>query len=924
MALSASISVEGGIESLGAGGPLYRLMVFPFPPNHFMVHSFRGREELSGLYTFDVIVTASDLIEGAIERLALGQRALLVLRAGKASRAFHGVVASVRHEGVRESHGASQYRIRLVPRAWLLKHKRRSRIFQNMRVDEVIAAVLKDVGTTAHFKLKRDYPAREYCTQYEETDYRFLRRLCAESGIFFSYAQSGTIAEEAVAVASAAIGGAAGAVLGAAASGVLAKIFSGETMVFSDSAEAYAPIDDGSLIGAAAEALGAATSASVDIGGASLSVELASPTLYYLSVLGTSTAAFDKVTRFEPTRRIRTNAAMYREYDPERPMAMISTFGQSEVKGAGGAGSAGIMGAASVSLDGSSGLRAEASLDVGGAITDALSGILETVELEHYEHHADYLFPKWRYADDEPALILRQKRRDARVAEGASTCPALAVGHRFRLEDHPVHELNREYAVTAVEHEGWATPPEGQREVYRNRFSSVPAEVAFCLPRPKRRSVMVALTATVAGPPGTEIHTDASGQIKVQFHWDRERRFDEHSSCWIRTMQAWGGPGWGTQFIPRVGMEVVVTFEGGDPDKPMVLGCLYNGTHPPSFNLPENKTRSGIRTQSSPGGGGFNELSFEDLKGEEQIYLHAQRDLDEIVRRDHTITVQHDETSHVHRNRRATVGRDASDEVRGDREEVVRGDVSVHHLGTRTDVVDQTFDQRVGEARTIRVDGRDDLEVRGTAEHRFLGDLTTRVTGNHMIIVGRHDAKRAMNMRVEGPATLSAEDGIEIHAAAGLTLRCGKTSIRIGEDGIEIQGEMVRVAAEEAGVSVDKDGIKLTSKGTYAHFGAKLLVKTEKTSLAMGTEVKVDGDKILLNSPEKATEEPPPEKGPPTDIEIADAEGRPLGGQRFVVLLEDGSQRTGVTDKDGKAKIDLPEGAKAEIRFPELADVERA
>ena len=116
-------------------------------------------------------------------------------------------------------------------------------------------------------------------------------------------------------------------------------------------------------------------------------------------------------------------------------------------------------------------------------------------------------------------------------------------------------------------------------------------------------------------------------------------------------MQPWAGAAWGHQFIPRVGMEVVVVFEGGDPDKPMVLGSLYNGTHPPPFALPGDKTRSGIRTQSSPGGGGFNELCFEDAAGREQVYLHAQRDLDEVVEQNHTLLVRNDELLRVLGNR---------------------------------------------------------------------------------------------------------------------------------------------------------------------------------------------------------------------------------------------------------------------------------
>lgn len=922
MAISASVSFDGSIGSPGVGETLYRFMVFPFPPNHFMVHSFRGREELSGLYTFDVVVTASEVVDGMLERLALGQRALLVLRAGKASRSFHGVISSVRHEGIRESYGVSQYRMRLVPRAWLLKHRRRSRIFQHMRVDQIIAAVLQEADIESDFKLRREYPVREYCTQYEETDYRFVRRLCAESGLFFRYAQGETFLEEAVAAASAALGGPAGGVIGAAASGVLAKIFSGETMVFRDDAGGYAPIDDGNLLGTAAEALGTPTSASASVGGASLSVELASPTLYYLAIQGANTAAFDKVTRFQLTQRVRTNAATYREYDPERPMVMITTHGQSDGRGNIGAGIAGVADA-SVSFGTDTGFRASASVDLGGALVAAVDALLQEPDLEYYEHHAPFLFPKWRYAEEEPALILRQKRRNARAAEGESTCPSLAVGHRFRLEDHPVNHLNRDYAVTAVEHEGWTTPTQERREVYRNRFMCVPSEVVFCPPHPKRKSVTVALTATVVGPHGSEIHTNSSGQIKVQFHWDRENNHNERSSCWIRTMQAWGGPGWGTQFIPRVGMEVVVTFEGGDPDKPMVLGCLYNGTHPPSFLLPMDKTRSGIRTQSSPGGGGFNELSFEDLKNEEQIYLHAQRDLDEVVERNHTLTVHGNETILINGDRSEDIWQSAQLRVAGNLKEMIEKDHSSHVVGNRVDVTSGDADRRVSGDLVTRVDGRERREVTGMADQMYADDLTTKVKGCQTILVGRHDAQRSFSLHVEGVTTLSSTRTTELRTDKELILRCGKSAIRITDDGIELDGPSLRVNSGSSKLSMSEDGLQLKSEHAHAQIlGNKIILKTENgASIAMGMDVKVDASRILLNSPERARDTPENDPGPPTKIELVDQDGNPLPYQRYIVTLDDGSEISGITDKDGNADFGMK--LPGTITFPDLSNVQR-
>ena len=305
------------------------------------------------------------------------------------------------------------------------------------------------------------------------------------------------------------------------------------------------------------------------------------PSLFFLAMQQTTTTQADKVTHFSPRTTVRPESAMFRDYDPDRPMArLVSSAGSTHPFPEPGAS---LIDSAVTAFEGSS------DKDRRGSAPG----------LDVYEHHGSFLFPKWSFASDQAPLILRQKRRRASTARGESGATDLAPGHRFTLEGHPAAHLNRIHVVVSVEHRGEARPQGGEWRVYRNTFECAPAEVTYIPPRPKRRSVQVALTATVVGPPGEEIHVDAIGQIKVQFHWDREGSYDDRSSCWIRPMQAWGGAGWGAQFIPRVGMEVIVVFEGGDTDKPMVLGSLYNGTHPVPFQLPSDRTRSGWRTQSS-------------------------------------------------------------------------------------------------------------------------------------------------------------------------------------------------------------------------------------------------------------------------------------------------------------------------------------
>ncbi|MGX5724949.1 type VI secretion system tip protein TssI/VgrG, partial [Metapseudomonas otitidis] len=300
----------------------------------------------------------------------------------------------------------------------------------------------------------------------------------------------------------------------------------------------------------------------------------------------------------------------------------------------------------------------------------------------------DYDYPGRFTERDRGRHLARQAqerhRRDYRLADGDSDEPRLVSGHLLNLSDHPKPEWNDLWLITALHHEGKqpqvleefasidgmvksakgalsnlasnaaskalgvslptasepATPDGDFKQGYRNRFQAIPWDVPARpdLKHPKPR-ILGSQTAVVTGPRGEEIHCDRHGRIKVQFHWDREGQADEHTSCWLRVASSWAGNAYGAIAIPRIGMEVLVTFLEGDPDQPLVTGCLYHGVHQPPYELPAHKTRTLLKTDSSPGGGGYNELRIEDRKGQEQIYVHAQRDWDENIEHDQKIRV---------------------------------------------------------------------------------------------------------------------------------------------------------------------------------------------------------------------------------------------------------------------------------------------
>ncbi len=258
---------------------------------------------------------------------------------------------------------------------------------------------------------------------------------------------------------------------------------------------------------------------------------------------------------------------------------------------------------------------------------------------------------------------LERHRSDFELAEGESDQPQLVTGYFLALTEHPRGDWNQLWLLNEIHHEGKqpqvleesvtsdSVARDGFTQGYRNYFTATPWDIPFrpALTHPKPK-VLGSQTAVVTGPAGEEIYCDEYGRVKVQFHWDREGQADDKTSCWLRVSSSWAGDRYGGIAIPRVGMEVLVTFLEGDPDQPLVTGCLYHKEHVVPYDLPANKTRSVFKTLSSPGGDGYNELRIEDRKGAEQIYVHAQRDWDENIEHDQKIRIGHERHDTVEAN----------------------------------------------------------------------------------------------------------------------------------------------------------------------------------------------------------------------------------------------------------------------------------
>jgi type VI secretion system secreted protein VgrG len=352
---------------------------------------------------------------------------------------------------------------------------------------------------------------------------------------------------------------------------------------------------------------------------------------------------------------------------------------------------------------------------------------------------------------------LAKRRMDALSAvgekrvRGESPVRGLRAGGAFTLTGHPDKTLNARHALRTVTHMA-------ARREYANSFVAFPAATPFRPPlvTPPPR-IGGSQTAIVVGPSGKEIYTDKYGRVKVQFHWDQQGKNDENSSCWIRVAQTWAGVNWGAFTLPRIGQEVVVTFLDGDPDRPLITGCVYNGDNPVPYALPEDQTKTVLKSNSSEGGGGSNEFTLEDKKGSEQIYVHAQKDL--------VVDVLNDQTVTITQNRGVTLsqGNDTLTISEGNRTATIsKGNDSLTVAeGNRTVAISKGNE-------TLSVQGTRGVTVTGAETHTNKANFTQSVSGNFSQSVSGN-----FTLSVDGDITIKASGALTLQSGTGLTITAG-------------------------------------------------------------------------------------------------------------------------------------------------------
>jgi type VI secretion system secreted protein VgrG len=657
-----------------------------FGPTDLLVTSFRGAEGVSELFRFEIELASEDADIDFEE--VVGQAGKLVFSEPDGERYVHGIVSAF--EAIGFGRRFARYRATLVPGVWPLTLIRRSRIYEDLPVADIIRHVLEDDGVPSdRFQITADddHRYREQCVQYRESDWDFICRLMEAEGFIYYFDQS----ED------------------------------GAVLVIDDRPDERPAIEGDA------------------------NIPFRDP--------GMGVASQGQIWQFRARREVRPTKVVLREYDFRHP---------------------------------SQSLEEKLTADQEPAFDQEV--------LSDYDYPGGVI--NATVAEPLPTFLLEALRSGDISMTGESNVPRLRPARRFTLADHHREAFNIEYQIIRVMHSGsqeQAAQEEAAQEghtVYHNCIECVPGDAHWRAPRrtpvPRIRGPQ---TARVVGADGEEIDVDQHCRIRVEFHWSRHDGQNDAMSCWMRVGQSWAGPGWGALFVPRIGHEVIVQFLEGDPDRPLVTGSLYNGANPPPYDLPADKTKSTIKSESSVGGGGFNELRFEDAKGSEEIFLHAEKDWNTVVGNDNSEGIGHDQSLNVGHDRHKVIDNDSTEEVKGNKSTIVRKNV--------TEEVTQDVSITVNQNRTDHVVGNVNTTIDADETRVIGGAQSTSVTGTLLIMsVGAQDITSAADIRVVSSTQVAiGAPQITIQADSQITLQVGGSQIVMTPADITISSSQITIGA---------------------------------------------------------------------------------------------------------------------------------
>lgn len=842
----------------------------------FLVTRYRGSEGICQLYRFEIELASQQ--EGWALANIVGKSAALSIATSEGERYFHGVVS--RFELTGETVDMTYYRAELVPSLWLLTHRYCSRIFQNKDVKTIINEVLTGGGIAAdHFdmsKLAKTYPEREYCVQYRETDFNFICRLMEEEGIWWYFDQTKDK----------------------------------PVLKMCEKANDYLAIT-----GEAKLAYRSAAGMNVDV---------------------------EHIWRFRLGQTVRPGAVSLTDFDFKNPQLGLDVNASSGRDA--GLAFADYPGIYSAQARGTSlaKLRAEefecSRISGNGLSNSRRIAPGRTFELTDHPsvamnqkylvttalHQGKQAITRTTSGGGERGGVLNVRIHEALVAARTHEMPAvrelaeglLMMAGKINAGDPTADrglsawlyhggQVVRESATVAMAQGAnpleFLSPPnllsdiamsaivDFESSLYQCRFECIPATVEF---RPPRITpwpiVRGAQTARVVGPESEEIHCDEYGRVKVQFHWDTmgfeggdAKRFGADSSCWIRVSQGAAGGQYGMMFIPRVGQEVIVDFLEGNPDYPVIVGRVFNKDHMPPYALPDHKTRSVIKTHTSKGGGGCNEIRFEDLKDKEQLFIQAQRQMDLRVK-----------ASHFH-----TVGGAYHLRVGDELREFVNKSKHVHikeHLYTWVEGEEHRAIQGL---QAIEVQGTRSIHVKDSAMDLYGADHKMEVTGTFEV----------------------AADKILLDAPGGIEIKSGGSSITLSSSGVHIVGSMVYINSGSG------PAVAPASASGMSPAAAEDPTAADKSDPGKDTRYTAPGvtPPVQPSLPDVPGEPFEPEQPTPAEtswieIELVDEAERPVAGERYEIITPDGKKREGVTDANGRARISSIQPGNCQIKFPRL------
>ena len=741
----------------------------PLGKEAFHIRSFAGTERLGRLFQYELELLTKDADLSLDDIVGEDMTVSLELPDDKV-RYFHGHVSQFTRIDYHQDYAV--FRVTLSPWFWFLTRTADCRIFQEMKVPDIIKEVFREHGfTDFEEELSGEYRQWEYCVQYRETDFNFVSRLLEQEGMYYYFKHED----------------------------------GRHTLVLSDSYSAHSTFE-----------------------------------------------GFDQVKYFPPStegirekeciydwslsKSVQSGNYVYQDFNFKKPRTNL-------------------LSPASIA-------RQHANADY--EIFDYPGEYVDAGEGETYSR-----------------IRIEELHAQHEVVSGEANARGLHVGSLFTLDGYPSSGQNIEHLVTSVVHHVINNDPEtddGEPASYTCRFTAMdsqqPFRAARTTPKP---SIQGPQTAVVVGKEGEELWTDEYGRVKCQFHWDRYGESNQDSSCWIRVAQVWAGKSWGAMYIPRIGHEVIVEFLEGDPDRPIITGRVYNGDNMPPYGLPGEATKSTIKSNSSKGGGGFNELRFEDKAGSEEIFLHGQKDWTISILNDKNQTVGHDETHSVGNNRDKSVANDQSESIGNNKKvnvgtnhsEAIGSDKDLTVGANHTESIGANMSLNVGQNQTINVGSNktetvtiNTAETIGAAKELTIGavyQVTVGAAMNETIAAAKMEeigAIKSVNVGANSSENVGGNKSVD--AGGSISETAGKSvAVSAGADVAVTSGKKMNLSAgDDFAAALQKKGVidiadEFTIKCGSASISMKkngdIAIKGKNINVKGSGDVVIKGSKINQN-----------------------------------------------------------------------------